>query len=227
MCASAVVKLDTPCSEVVWRVLAAHSIRQFPLYFPSPASPCVITFQPESTPITVWESETNSSFSNRMIPNLLNPTGRFIQCAARFGINPLEMGGKMEVLVYPKLLGSRKSHACWKVPTFLQSVFLVQATCLWKWVWIIVVMILTGENRSTRRKSCLSVILSTKNNRRTQLGSNTALRGEKIKLIMFIRPVRTARHTPPVAVMKKSRYRYVGKWSQIVVKSYGTERCIL
>ena len=28
VCASAVVMLDTPCSEVVWRVLATHSIRQ-------------------------------------------------------------------------------------------------------------------------------------------------------------------------------------------------------
>jgi len=30
-----VVMLDTPCSEVVWRVLTTHSIRQFPLHFPS------------------------------------------------------------------------------------------------------------------------------------------------------------------------------------------------
>ena len=29
MCASAVVMLDTPCSELVWRVLATHSIRKF------------------------------------------------------------------------------------------------------------------------------------------------------------------------------------------------------
>jgi hypothetical protein len=49
VCASAVVMLDTPCSEVVWRVLATHSIRQFPLHFPSRASPCAITFQPDST----------------------------------------------------------------------------------------------------------------------------------------------------------------------------------
>jgi hypothetical protein len=35
VCASAVVTLDTPCSEVVWRVLATHSIRQFSLHFPS------------------------------------------------------------------------------------------------------------------------------------------------------------------------------------------------
>ena len=48
-CASAVVMLDTPCSELVWRVLATHSIRQFPLHFPSRASPCAITFQLDST----------------------------------------------------------------------------------------------------------------------------------------------------------------------------------
>jgi hypothetical protein len=49
VCASAVVMLDTPCSEVVWRVLANHSIRQFPLHFLSLASPCAITFQLDST----------------------------------------------------------------------------------------------------------------------------------------------------------------------------------
>jgi hypothetical protein len=52
VCASAVVMvvmLDTPCSEVVWRVLATHSILQFPLHFPSRASPCAITFQLDST----------------------------------------------------------------------------------------------------------------------------------------------------------------------------------
>jgi len=48
VCASSVVMLDTPCSEVVWKVLATHSIRPFPLHFPSPASPCAITFQLDS-----------------------------------------------------------------------------------------------------------------------------------------------------------------------------------
>jgi len=47
--ASTVVMLDTPCSGVMWRVLATHSIRQFPLHFPSRASPCAITFQLDST----------------------------------------------------------------------------------------------------------------------------------------------------------------------------------
>jgi hypothetical protein len=49
VCTSAVVMLETPCSEVVWRVLDTHSILQFPLHFPSLASPCAITFQLEST----------------------------------------------------------------------------------------------------------------------------------------------------------------------------------
>ena len=49
VCASAIVMLDTPCSEVVRRVLATYSIRQFPLHFPSHVSPCAITFQLEST----------------------------------------------------------------------------------------------------------------------------------------------------------------------------------
>jgi hypothetical protein len=45
--------LDTPCSEVVRRVLATHSIRHFPLHFPSCASPCAITFQLDSTTTVV------------------------------------------------------------------------------------------------------------------------------------------------------------------------------
>jgi hypothetical protein len=49
VCASAVVMLDAPCSEIVWRALATHSIRQFPLKFPSRASPCAIIFQLDST----------------------------------------------------------------------------------------------------------------------------------------------------------------------------------
>jgi len=47
VCTSAVVMLDTPCSEVVRRVLATHAIRQFPLHFPSHASPCAMSFHLE------------------------------------------------------------------------------------------------------------------------------------------------------------------------------------
>jgi len=53
VCASAVVMLDTPCSGVVWRVLATHCIRQFTLHFPSRASPCAITFQLKSTSLLI------------------------------------------------------------------------------------------------------------------------------------------------------------------------------
>jgi hypothetical protein len=57
VCVSAVM-LDTPCSEVVWKVLATHSIRQFPLHFPFRASPCAITFQLDCTLFcfesTIW-----------------------------------------------------------------------------------------------------------------------------------------------------------------------------
>jgi hypothetical protein len=49
MYTSAVVMLNTSCSEVVWRVLASHFIRQFPLHFSAIASPCAITFQLDST----------------------------------------------------------------------------------------------------------------------------------------------------------------------------------
>jgi len=49
VCASAVVMLGTPCSEVVRRVLATHSIRQFLLHFPSHVSLCAITLQMDST----------------------------------------------------------------------------------------------------------------------------------------------------------------------------------
>jgi hypothetical protein len=49
VCTSALVMLDIPRSKVVWRVLATHSIHQFPLHFPSRASPCDIKFQTHST----------------------------------------------------------------------------------------------------------------------------------------------------------------------------------
>ena len=69
VCASVVVMLDTPRSEVVWRVLATHSIRQFPLHFPSRATPWAITFPMEfnkKTLITrytvqLWKKHTCSS----------------------------------------------------------------------------------------------------------------------------------------------------------------------
>jgi len=46
--------LDTPCSEVVWRVLATHSIRQIP---PSLTLPCV----------TVWHHISTGVYFNRCL----------------------------------------------------------------------------------------------------------------------------------------------------------------
>ena len=78
VCGSAVVMLDTPCSEGVWRVLATHSIRQFPLHFPSRASPCAITFQLDSTfgggyslTLVIWWSVMDLSQIQR--PSILEP----------------------------------------------------------------------------------------------------------------------------------------------------------
>ena len=73
VCASAVVMLDTPCSEVVWGVLATHSIRQFPLHFPSRAS-FVIIFQLEST--------TSTTGSNKPWVSLWVHDSLFLCCGA-------------------------------------------------------------------------------------------------------------------------------------------------
>ena len=53
VCALAVVMLDKTCSEVVWIVLATHSIPLFLLHVPYRASPCAITFRLESTWVDV------------------------------------------------------------------------------------------------------------------------------------------------------------------------------
>ena len=71
VCASAVVMLDTLCSEVVWRVLATHSIRQFPLHFPSHVSPCAITFQLESTSLMIINGRVHL---NRPVGASVQPT---------------------------------------------------------------------------------------------------------------------------------------------------------
>jgi hypothetical protein len=65
VCASAVLMPDTPRSEVVWRLLATHSIRQFPLHFPSRASPCAITFQ-----LVCHMSTPNTAQSSNCLPFL-------------------------------------------------------------------------------------------------------------------------------------------------------------
>jgi hypothetical protein len=54
LCGSTVVMLVVTRSEVVWRILTTHSIRRFPLHYPSCASPCATTRQLDSTSYSVW-----------------------------------------------------------------------------------------------------------------------------------------------------------------------------
>ena len=61
VCVSAVVMLDTPCSEVVWRVLATHSIHQIP---PSLPLPCVTVCHHISTGLYLLLFHVNSGYAN-------------------------------------------------------------------------------------------------------------------------------------------------------------------
>ena len=70
-----VVMMNTPSTEVVWRVLATHSVRQFSLHFPSRASLCAITFQLEST---IFHYSTNICHILYFI--LLVPPPRILSC---------------------------------------------------------------------------------------------------------------------------------------------------
>jgi hypothetical protein len=56
---------------------------------------------------------------------------------------------------------------------------LVRKTCRWGSVWSLGCMILTGENRSTPRKTCPSATLFATNLSWTDLESNAGLRGER------------------------------------------------
>jgi hypothetical protein len=85
---------------------------------------------------------------------------------------------KADVLLYPVLLNFRKSISLCKVSRLRPFVFLVTATCARMWVWSICGMILTVENRNTRRRTCPSANFSTKVLTRTELGSNPGLVGE-------------------------------------------------
>ena len=79
LCLSAVAMLDTPRCEVVWRVLASHSIRQFPLHFPSRASTCAIAFQLESTTIC---NQTSLRPSGLLVRRIRNPKDHLARLCA-------------------------------------------------------------------------------------------------------------------------------------------------
>ena len=71
VCASAVVLLDTPCSEVMWRVPATHSIHQFPLHFFTRGSPRAIIFQLESNSRHITEKIYDTYLLTHSLTNLL------------------------------------------------------------------------------------------------------------------------------------------------------------
>ena len=80
VCASAVVMLDTPCSEVVWRVLATHSIRQFS---PSLHLTCVTACHHISTGLYV---NTNGAIAT-LLPNTDDLVSIWIVMAKRLNRN--------------------------------------------------------------------------------------------------------------------------------------------
>ena len=69
--------LDTPCSEVVWRVLATHCIRQFHLHFLSRASPCAITFQLDSSTCQIQVLRVFVGFTTKPLRPLQNRIQNF------------------------------------------------------------------------------------------------------------------------------------------------------
>jgi hypothetical protein len=57
-----------------------------------------------------------------------------------------------------------------------------------EWIWSSGGMILTGENRRTRKKTCPSATLSTTNPTRTNLGAKPSLRRSPSYVVCHIRP---------------------------------------
>jgi len=89
VCASAVVMLGTPCCEVVWRVLATHSIRQFPLHFPSRVS--YFNWSLHSC-----YSERASDGTTAVACHWFSPNGRF--CKDHAGLRVLLLASATQVL---------------------------------------------------------------------------------------------------------------------------------
>jgi len=120
VCASAVVMLDTPCSEVVWRVLATHFIHQFPLHFPSRASPCAIRFQLDSTYVS--EKLTAHIFRLEVFHTLIGP-----ECSSETLLlsykttwchNPAECSKNLHHLLRLRSSGLGRCVIWWTVITF-------------------------------------------------------------------------------------------------------------
>jgi len=75
-----------------------------------------------------------------------------------YNTSPLQTT-KVKALFYPMLPAFRNSIAFCNVPRIRRFVLLVRAMCRCRWVWSNGWMILTGEERSNRRKTRPSVPL--------------------------------------------------------------------
>ena len=130
-----------------------------------------------------------------------------------YNTNPLQTK-KVKAVFYPMLRPFRNSIAFWNVLRLRRFVFLVTARCRWwRWVWITDGITVTGEERSTRRKTCPSTTLSTTNLTRTDLRPNRctvvtgrrlnawamaglALKKKQLALYLKIQFVPRSKHSP-------------------------------
>jgi hypothetical protein len=86
VCVSALVMLDTPCSEVVWRVLATHSIRQIPFTSPPVRHRVPSHFNwtlPHQRPLPITVSFPGTPYKHEQNQMLWNET---FQCTVNHGV---------------------------------------------------------------------------------------------------------------------------------------------
>jgi hypothetical protein len=72
-----------------------------------------------------------------------------------------------------------KEHCCFEGSQTSLLVFILRATCRWRWIWSIGEVVLIGENRSTGRETCHSTTFYTTKTTRTNLVLNPCRRGER------------------------------------------------
>ena len=121
VCASALVMLDAPCSEAVWRVLATHSIRQFPLHFPSRASPCATRFRTSSTNLTTTCVEVCWMIKVTLVVVLL--LGYLNQGSCLKGCNRID--GNWETKLFITRAIQMRSFGGWSTLTWLLWLWLI------------------------------------------------------------------------------------------------------
>jgi hypothetical protein len=87
--------LATPCSKIVRRVMATHSIRQFALHFPSRASPSAIIFQLDSNArYTIFGGSVKGNGYPLHSPVSPNSPSRASPCAITFQLDSTSLAVK-------------------------------------------------------------------------------------------------------------------------------------